>query len=219
MPADATSVAITATRAAEQARRNAWRATVAHLDDFDSAVLTGQDTQGYPFSLRCHPLVDAGARMLRIQAPPGTPLQPGHAGLLCHKHDEWLWHQRSFLVRGALLPDREGWGFRPEEHIQGAGYGGLLGLARFVARSRRNARAYLAARGLPRPRIPWDQIVAAKRQSLPATGGKARVAVIFLAGGSAVLALALVMLLRRGWVRKRRISSLRLLHGSIRTAG
>jgi hypothetical protein len=107
-------------------------------------------------------------------------------------------------VRGALLRDREGWRFRPEEYISGAGEGGALGMARFVVGSRRRARAYLAARGLSRPRIPWDEIIAAKwqaglgQQGQPAGGSKARV-VLLVAVGVALVgvgALAFVVLRR-----------------------
>ncbi|MCC9074657.1 hypothetical protein FKZ61_000820 [Litorilinea aerophila] len=94
--------------------------------------------------------------MLWIPAPPDDlGLEPGPACLLCHRHDERLWNLKSFVVRGRLLHDKEGWAFTPEKFIPGMGIGGLWGYVRFVLTGRRNTRRYLAARGLPRPKVPW----------------------------------------------------------------
>src|SRR5579884_482113 len=149
----------TASRQAGQS--DPWPQVSAHLGEFRSAVLTGLDAHGFSFSLRCHPQPDEAARTLRIAPAPGIPLQSGSASLLCHSHDEHLWNQKSFLVRGRIQRDvsdessKAGWVFEPVQYIEGVGYGGLLGLVRFVVASRRAARAYLAKRGLPRPSIPW----------------------------------------------------------------
>ena len=87
----------------------------------------------------------------------------GPATLLCHSHDENLWNLKSFLVRGVLAKDDGGWSFEPGQFIPGAGIGGLPAMLRFFIGSRRNAGRYLKKRGLARPRIPWDEINAAKR--------------------------------------------------------
>jgi len=137
-----------------------------HLSDFPSAVLTGVDTEGYPFSARCQPTLDNAARALRIELAANIPIQPGPASLLCHRHDENLWNLKSFLVRGVLSREGDGWTFEPQRFIPGAGIGGLPAVARFFIGSRRNARRYLAKRGLARPRIPWDEINAVKAQAL-----------------------------------------------------
>ena len=142
-----------------------WDDIIKHLPDFESAVLTGVDAEGYPFSVRCRPDLDDAAEVLRVQLPSGTPLQPGPAGLLCHKHDENLWKLKSFLVRGTLSRDERGWKFEPLRFIPGAGIGGLPAMARFFTGSRRNAARYLKKRGLARPRIPWDEINAVKKQA------------------------------------------------------
>ena len=132
-----------------------WSDITKHLPAFESAVLTGVDAEGYPFSVRCWPYPDGAlARMLRVQLPAGTLIQPGPASLLCHKHDENLWNLRSFLVRGALSRDERGWSFEPLRFIPGAGIGGLPAMARFFIGSRRNARGYLKKRGLARPTSP-----------------------------------------------------------------
>jgi len=142
-----------------------WDDIKKYLPDFESAVLTGVDAEGYPFSVRCQPEADDAAQVLRVQLPAGIPLQPGPAGLLCHRHDENLWKLRSFLVRGTLSQDEKGWKFQPLRFIPGAGIGGLPATVRFFTGSRRNASRYLKKRGLARPRIPWDDINAVKKQA------------------------------------------------------
>ena len=97
-----------------------WEDIAKHLKDFPSAVLTGVDTKGYPFSIRCRPELDADASVLHVQVPDYTNIQASSAGLLCHKHDEYLWNLRSFIVRGSLGRDAQGWIFRPQQFTPGA---------------------------------------------------------------------------------------------------
>ena len=138
-----------------------------YLYQFESAVLSGLDEAGYPFSVRCRPyLKAAGDEALKVWLPPNTPLRPGPASLLCHSHDEELWNLRSFLVRGVLVRDDGGWIFEPRQFIPGAGIGGMPDTIRFFTSSRRNAGRYLRKRGLARPRIPWDEINTAKKKAL-----------------------------------------------------
>jgi hypothetical protein len=137
-----------------------------HLYEFESAVLSGLDEEGYPFSVRCRPYPDTtGAEALKIWLPPGTPIRPGPASLLCHSHDENLWNLKSFLVRGVLGKDAGGWSFEPGRFIPGLGIGGLPAMIRFFFSSRRKASRYLRERNLARPSIPWDEINAAKKAS------------------------------------------------------
>ena len=80
-----------------------WAEITKHLYQFESAVLSGLDEEGYPFSVRCRPYPDtSGPEVLTVWLPPGTPIRPGPASLLCHSHDENLWNLKSFLVRGVL---------------------------------------------------------------------------------------------------------------------
>ena len=137
-----------------------WDELVKQLGDFASAVLTGADASGYPFSIRCRPEPDAVAQALRVRVPEYANIQAGPAGLLCHKHDEALWNLKSFVVRGSLEQDAQGWLFRPQQFIPGAGIGGLIGMVKFLKDGRRCARQYLDKRGLARPSIEWDQIHA-----------------------------------------------------------
>jgi hypothetical protein len=141
-----------------------WTELLALLAEFDSAVLTARDADGYPFSARCQPQPDPASQSLRLQLAPSLPLQAGPASLLCHRHDEQLWGQKSFLVRGQLQLDGGEAIFLPRQFVPGAGLGGLRGMIGFMVRSRRAAASYLAARGLPRPSIPWSDINAIKAE-------------------------------------------------------
>jgi hypothetical protein len=135
-----------------------WDEIVRLLPSFESAVLTGVDADGYPYSVRCKPAVDSSARLLRVQLPTYASIQAGQAGLLCHSHDENLWNLRSSLVRGNLTREDGEWIFRPQRYLPGAGVEGIRGMVRFLSDSRRNAKRYLQKRGLSRPRIPWKAI-------------------------------------------------------------
>ncbi len=137
-----------------------WDDLVRHLADFPTAVLTAVDDTGYPFSVRCVPETDATMQTLRFGLREDTRIRVGPASLLCHRHDEQLWNLKSFMVRGCLERDAQGWVFRPYRFVPGAGIGGLLGLFRFVRDGRRRTRRYLEKRGLARPAVPWDRIHA-----------------------------------------------------------
>lgn len=135
-----------------------WDEIVRHLADFPTAVLTGTDDAGYPFSLRCRPEPDPSTQTLRFHLPEGGGIRTGPACLLCHRHDEQLWNLKSFLLRGELARDAGGWVFRPGRFVPGAGIGGLIALLRFVRAGRRRTRRYLERRALARPAVPWDRI-------------------------------------------------------------
>lgn len=136
-----------------------WNDLVKNLSDYTSAVLTGIDETGYPFSMRCKPEPDGATRELRVQVPKSIGIQLGPACLLCHKHDELGWNVKSFNVFGILEQDDEGWILRPLRFTRGLA-SDLVGSLRFMRYGRRNAKRYLRRRGLPRPEIPWDKIRA-----------------------------------------------------------
>jgi hypothetical protein len=142
-----------------------WAEVVQRLAEYRNAVLTGRDADGYPLSVRCQPVPDHAAQVLRLPTAPHLSIQPGPASLLCYWHDEQLWNQRSFLVRGRLERQGEDWIFRPIQAVPGVGYGGLLGLMRFALGARRQAGRYLAVRHLPRPTLPWSEIIAVKKRA------------------------------------------------------
>jgi len=135
------------------------------LPDFESAVLTSLDAEGYPYGVRVLPRADPTGRVIRVPLPAHAPVQAGPASLLWHSHDDDLWNLRSFLVRGVLRREGEGWAFEPRALVPGAGVGGPVGLVRFVRGSRQNAERYLKKRGLARPSIPWTKINEIKAQA------------------------------------------------------
>lgn len=142
-----------------------WDEIARHLAQFSSAVLTGIDETGYPFSIRCQPHPEAVLHAFRIWIPPSCCLKPGPAGLLCHCHDERLWKPTSFVAQGHLERDENSWLFYPARFVPGIGVGGPLANFRYLMRARRTARQYLARRGLPRPRIPWHEIAMLVQQA------------------------------------------------------
>jgi len=135
-----------------------WADLVKRLARYPSAVLTGLDGAGYPFSLRCVPEPDSARQVLRLALPDYANLQAGPASLLCHDHDDQLWNQTNVVVRGALEQAEGAWLFRPAQLLEGAGAG--MSMLRQLRDGRRAAGRYLAKRGLARPRIPWDQLKA-----------------------------------------------------------
>src|SRR5581483_3099140 len=73
-----------------------------YLHSFRDAVLTGVNAQGYPVSVRCHPQVGETEHVLRVRLPADIQIVSGPAGLLCHSHDEKLWHLKSFALQGTI---------------------------------------------------------------------------------------------------------------------
>ena len=141
-----------------------WADIVKRLPRFASAVLTGLDRSGDPVSPRCQPTLDHQAQVLRVVVPDGLEMVPGPAGLLCHQHDDQLWELKSFLLRGSLERASQEWVFRPRQFVSGMDTTPLSNL-RLLRAGRRTAKRYLAARGLPRPTIPWDHYAQLKDQA------------------------------------------------------
>lgn len=142
-----------------------WAEIEKYLPQFESAVLNARDAEGYPYSVRCGPEHDRPAGILRIDLAGRTDVQPGPASLLCHSHDEKLWNQKIFLLRGRLEVTGEGHAFRPEKFVPSIGTGGPIGMVRMLLGVRKASAAYLKKRGLARPRIPWGEIEALKEES------------------------------------------------------
>lgn len=142
-----------------------WTEIEKYLPRFESAVLTARDGEGYPYSFRCRPEQDRQAGILRIDLSEGTNVQPGPASLLCHSHDDKLWNQKIFLIRGRLEETGDGHAFRPERFVPSIGTGGPIGTVRMLLGVRKASAAYLKKRNLERPRIPWAEIAALKEES------------------------------------------------------
>jgi hypothetical protein len=135
-----------------------WTDFVKHLGTFSSAVLTGLDKHGYPYSIRCQPVIDHARKVLVIHPSEGIEILPGLGCLLCHSHDERIWNLKSFIARGLIEREEDLLLFRPHQFIPGMGIHGLKGYLRFVADGRRNAKRYLEARGLKRPKVAWNEM-------------------------------------------------------------
>jgi hypothetical protein len=141
-----------------------WAEIEKYLPLFESAVLNARDDEGYPYSVRCRPEPDRQAGILRIDLAGGMNVQAGHASLLYHSHDEKLWNQKIFLLRGKLEETGDGHVFRPEKFVPSIGTGGPLGTVRMVLGMRQATAGYLNRRNLVRPRIPWTEIAAVKEE-------------------------------------------------------
>jgi hypothetical protein len=142
-----------------------WHKLIQNLSRFPSAVLTAPGADGYPVSVRCAPRPDPVAHVLRLQLPPGAPLQPGPASILGHSHDRLLWNLRNFLARGRLEQDEQGWLFRPTQFTHGAGFANPLEGLKTFFKARETAKRYLEKRGLRRPAIPWEQVKAVRAEA------------------------------------------------------
>ena len=135
----------------------------AELATYPSAVLTGRDQDGYPFSVRCHPQPDAATRSFLLTGV-AAPLTAGSASLLCHSHDDRLAKQRSVLARGGLARDGADWRFTPLQVIPGISENPLA-IFRFFLHARGVAAGYIAKRNLARPVIPWAEIIRIKHEA------------------------------------------------------
>ena len=139
-----------------------WAEYTKILSTFESAVLTGFDSSGYPLSMRCHPQAVAHEQVLTVAIPATVDLQSGPACLLVHAHNEQLWDLRSYLVRGRLERQGESAQLLVEKLTPGAGMGGPLAVITLIRNARRTANNYLQKRNLPRPTVPWEKLAACK---------------------------------------------------------
>ena len=140
-----------------------WERLLGQLAGYESAVLNGLDAGGYPYSVRCRPKPDAATRTLLL-GDVAEPLRDGPASLLCHWHDDHLWKQRSFVARGQIAREGDGWRFTPTQLIPGIADSPLAS-GRFFFHARGVAAGYLAKRRLPRPVIPWADIIRIKHEA------------------------------------------------------
>jgi hypothetical protein len=123
-----------------------------------SAVLTGRDADGNPFSVRWRPRAVPAERVLRGPRAAGVELADGPASLLCHSLDDDVSTLRSLLVRGTLRTVGDRWELTPTTLTPGLGMSGMLGDARTFRAARKRAARYLRRRALARPSVPWTTI-------------------------------------------------------------
>jgi hypothetical protein len=142
-----------------------WDEIRKYLPQFSSAVLNGVDAEGYPYSVRCHPYPEPSAGLLRMGIPADIAIRPGRERLLRHSHDDLLWNQRMFLVRGRLERGEDGCSFAPEHLVPGMGLESTFGTARTVIGIHRSSTTYLTKCDLARPRVLWNEIDAVKEQT------------------------------------------------------
>ena len=141
-----------------------WDNIVKQLSNFPNAVLTGIDTGGYPFSLRCTPHVDEIRKVLLITHSGDEHIQPGPAGLLCHSHNEKMWSLKSFQILGSLELAEQGWIFHVERSIPDSSQG-LIDRIKGLNKPFADAKKYLEKRGLPRPKVDWDGIKSLRKEA------------------------------------------------------
>lgn len=134
-----------------------------HLAEYQSAVLTIVGIDRRPVSIRIVPSA-AESHLDLGELPSWFNAAPGRAGLLCHRHDQNLWNQHSFIVGGDLVAtDGGNWTLVPDRLVIGLGHGGLLGMLRMAAKARRRSIKYFQDRGQPVPIAPWEQLAAIKK--------------------------------------------------------
>ena len=120
---------------------------------YDEGVVTAIDSHGYPLSVRQTSLpYDAPTGTMKLVVPDSLDGLEGAASLLCHFHDEALWHLRAILVKGRVERRNGGWTFVTTSFEPPAP------TWRALRRMSSAAGAYLARRGLTRPQVNWDAI-------------------------------------------------------------
>lgn len=128
------------------------------------AVLSGVEPSGYPVSFTCRPRPARAGTSLVLDRPRWVELGDGPASLSGHVHDDEMWNMREFLAKGSVRTAGASVEFTPSTFVWLVS--GKVSLS-FLRRTRRAAAGYLWRRGLPRPRVPWDVIDAAKAATPP----------------------------------------------------
>ncbi len=159
--------------------RSPWAETLRRATGYDDAVLATAPAGGAPELVRVHVAADTEQHVLRLRAVAGgrLPAPGGRANLLGHRHDDRLDTLRQFGVVGTLVPDHEGrspgagLALRPERVLPAPIPGSPVDLVRTVRRMRRSSGDYLAARGLPRPVVAWQEFDDLKHRQAPPEPG------------------------------------------------
>ncbi|KLO31751.1 hypothetical protein ABW16_02790 [Mycolicibacter heraklionensis] len=127
-------------------------------------VVTAADSYGYPVSVRQTSLpLDAATGEMVVVWPKGLDVVEGPANLLCHSHDEKLWHLKALRIQGSLERRGGDWIFVGSAFTPPARMAVVLWRA---ARSNRAAgNRYLARRGLVRPQVNWTEVKAIHRRA------------------------------------------------------
>jgi hypothetical protein len=138
-----------------------WAEAAQWLGKFDEAVLTGLDADGYPVSIRVDPTTyNASTGSLPAPLPSALRVVEGPANLLCHSHDEKMWHLNAIHVKGRLESRDGAWVFQSTNFDAPS----RLVFFQFLANARRAGQKYLDKRGLQRPPINWSAVKEIQRR-------------------------------------------------------
>ncbi|MGW2686784.1 pyridoxamine 5'-phosphate oxidase family protein [Streptomyces sp. NPDC001414] len=135
----------------------------AQLARFPTAVLAARDATGAPVLARTRPVPAPDGFVLDV--PADCPALPGPASLLVHRHDERLNHLHNALVRGELRTRDGESRFVPATVVEPMGSGRARDAVRVLRSTRRATDRYLRRRGLPRPRVRWEEFGELARQA------------------------------------------------------
>lgn len=133
-----------------------WELLAREAAEFRTAVLSFQDVDGMPFSLRCQARIQPDKACIELSLPAYIVIESSPASLLWHRHDERLGQQKNFIVRGHLHQQQDQYIFDPLKLIYGAGFGGLMSTIKAMQKARADADAYLARHQLERPVVDWE---------------------------------------------------------------
>jgi hypothetical protein len=162
-PAVRTETPLSKTDLAKAERTTPFGQVATRLPDYRSGVLAAFDDAGTPTLLRVLPSGHRSGGVLLLDVPGDVDLRPGPASLLCHKHDDELASQNSFVVTGTLQQRGDRWALSTDRFIPGPGTGGPLAVVKAVRGMRSTAVGYLDRRGLDRPGVKWAAIDALSR--------------------------------------------------------
>lgn len=139
-----------------------WAEAAKRLSRFPEAVLTAFDTDGYPVSVRVETRdYDGTTGELAVTLPEELHAAESPANLLCHFHDDKLWHLDSAQVKGRLRARDGGWVFVSEMFTPPS----RLQMVSFLRSTHTSGRKYLDNRGLARPRVNWAAVKEIRRRA------------------------------------------------------
>ncbi|WP_238994601.1 hypothetical protein [Mycolicibacterium chubuense] len=123
-------------------------------------MLTALDAHGYPVSVRVSTRgYDAATGELAAELPEGLGTAEGPANLLCHYHDDKLWHLDSTHVTGLLRRRGDNWVFVSEKFTPQTRFE----MVSFLRGAHASAQRYLDRRGLARPAVNWAAVEGIRR--------------------------------------------------------
>jgi hypothetical protein len=138
-----------------------WSEAAKWLGEFDEAVLTALDADGYPVSIRIDPRnYDATTGALPATFPSVLNVAAGPANLMSHRHDEKMWHLNAIQIKGRLESHDGGWVFQSANFDAPS----KLAFIQFLASTRTAGQKYLDKRGLQRPAINWSAVKEIQRR-------------------------------------------------------